>query len=147
MADFVLGLDAKLYRNTGSFGSPNWTLMPNVKDLTLGLEKDEADVTTRGANGWKQMAATLKNANVEFQMVWNPTDAGFTAIKNAFLNNTNIEMLVLDGAYNVTGSQGLRAEMMVANFTREENLTEALTVNVSVKPAYSVNAPSWFTAP
>ncbi len=48
-----LGLDAKLYRNTGNYASPNWQEMKNVKDLTLSVEAGEADATTRGNAGWK----------------------------------------------------------------------------------------------
>ncbi len=32
-----LGLDAKLYRNTGTYDTPTWVEMTNVKDLTLNL--------------------------------------------------------------------------------------------------------------
>ena len=41
-----LGLDAKLYHNTGSYGAPVWSEISNVRDLTLSLEDGEADVTT-----------------------------------------------------------------------------------------------------
>jgi len=46
-----LGLDARLYRNTGSYASPTWNFVQNVKDLTLNLEVGEADVSTRGTGG------------------------------------------------------------------------------------------------
>jgi len=35
------GLDAKLYRNDGSYESPTWTEMKNVRDVTLNVEKGE----------------------------------------------------------------------------------------------------------
>jgi hypothetical protein len=79
-----LGLEAKLYRNTGTSGSPTWTEMTNVKDLTLNLEASEADVTTRGNAGWRATLAALKDASIEFEMVWDTADAAFTAIKDAF---------------------------------------------------------------
>ncbi len=144
---FVLGKDAKLYRNSGSYGSPTWTLISNVRDLGLGLEKGEADVTTRAGNGWEQVVAALKSASIEWGMVWDTADANFTAIRNSFLNDTVIEFLVLDGAVATTGSQGLRAECMVQRFRRNENLREAVVVDVSAKPTYSTNAPSWWTTP
>jgi hypothetical protein len=140
-----LGMDAKLNRNTGSFASPTWNPIPNVKDLTLSLETGEADATTRGNNGWRATVATLKDASLEFEMVWDTEDDDFTAIRNAFLNNTPVEMAVLDGAHNVVGSQGLRASFMVTSFTRNEPLEEAITVSVSMKVTYSANAPAWMT--
>ena len=142
-----LGMDAKLYRNTGSYGSPTWNEMPNVKDVTLNLEAGEADVTTRGNNGWRATVATLKDASVEFEMVWDSADADFVAIRDAFLNKTAIELAVMDGDIETAGNQGLRASCMVTNFTRNEPLEEAITVAVTVKPTYATNAPSWYTVP
>jgi hypothetical protein len=142
---FVLGLNAKLYRNSGTFAVPVWDLVTNVRDLRLNLEKGEADVTTRGGNGWEQVVATLKSATIEWGMLWDTGDTDFAAIRDSFLNDTTIEFLVLDGLVATTGSQGLRAICMVNRFTRNENLREALTVDVAAKPTYNTNAPSWFT--
>lgn len=141
-----LGMEAKIYRNTGTHGTPTWTILSNVKDVTLNLEKGEADVTTRANNGWKATVGTLKDGSIEFEMVWDPADAGFTAIQTAYFAGTSIELLALDGAYDATGSQGLRATMAITNFTRSEPLEEAITVKVTAKPTYSANAPEWFTA-
>ena len=141
----VLGMNAKLYRNTGTYASPTWTVVSNVKDVTLSLETGEADVTTRAASGWRQSIATLKDAGLEFEMVWDGTDAGFTAVKDAYMNGTNVEFLVLDGDESTTGSQGLRAEMSIMTFSRNEPLEEAVTVSVSAKPTKADNAPAWHT--
>ncbi len=32
---FKLGIDTKLYRNTGDYATPNWVELTNVRDLTL----------------------------------------------------------------------------------------------------------------
>lgn len=146
-----LGLDCKLYFNAAGNETPivpgNWTLLDNAKDVMLGVEKSEADVTTRGNNGWRATVGSLKDASIEFDMVWDTSDAGFTAIKDAFFNGTNIGILVLDGAVATSGSQGLAAEMAVITFSRNEPLEEAVTVSVSVKPTYATVAPFWHTTP
>ena len=140
-----LGLDAKLYRNTGTPGAPTWIEMTNVKDLTLNLEASEADVTTRGNAGWRATLAALKDASIEFEMVWDTADAAFTAIKDAFFGGTEIEFAVMDGDITVTGSQGLQAVMSITNFSRSEPLEEAISVSVTAKPTYATVAPSWMT--
>ena len=140
-----LGMEAKLYRNTGTYEAPTWVELTNVKDLTLNLEKGEADVTTRANAGWKATAATLKEGSIEFEMVWDTADAGFTAIKDAWFNNATIEMAVLDGPIAQAGSQGLRASFAVINFSRKEPLEEAITVSVTIKPTYAEHAPEWMT--
>ena len=44
-------IDAKLFYSTGGIGdSPSWTELAIVKDVTLTMEKNEFDVSTR-ANG------------------------------------------------------------------------------------------------
>ena len=62
-----------------------WIEIANIRDNNLNLETGEADVTTRGNNGWRQTIATLKDGSVEFEMVYNTSDAAFTAIKDAWL--------------------------------------------------------------
>ena len=140
-----LGMDAKLYRNTGTYAAPAWQEIGNVKDVTLNLEKGEADVTTRANNGWRATVGTLKDASIEFQMVWDTLDSGFDAIRQAFFNNASIEFAVMDGAISDPDSEGLRATFDIFNFTRNEALEEAIMVDVSIKPTYAENAPEWIT--
>jgi hypothetical protein len=140
-----LGLEAKLFRNTGTYATPVWNEITNVKDLTLTLEKGEADTSTRAAAGWKTSRGTLKEATVEFDMVWDTLDDDFAAIRDSFLNGTLVDLAVLDGGSAVVGSQGFRSPCEVLKFTRNEQLTEAITVSVTLKPTYSANPPVWMT--
>jgi hypothetical protein len=140
-----LGMDAKLYRNTGTYAAPTWVEVSNVKDVTLNLEKGEADVTTRANAGWRATVGTLKDASIEFQMVWDTVDAGFDAIRQAFFDNAPIEFAVMDGDITDPDSEGLRATFDIFNFTRNEALEEAIMVDVSIKPTYADNAPEWIT--
>ena len=80
-------------------------------------------------------------------MVWDSADTDFTAIRDAFLNKTAVELAVLDGDVVTTGSQGLRASFMVTSFSRNEPLEEAITVSVTMKPTYSANPPEWMSIP
>jgi hypothetical protein len=134
---FRLGLEAKLYYGTAGATATNE--LTTVRDVTLNLEKGEADVTTRGSNGWRVTRGTLKDGSVEFELVWDTTDAGFVAIKNAFMNNTLIALAILDAE---SGS-GLDADFEITAFSRSEPLEEALTVSVTAKPSYGTRYPTW----
>jgi len=140
-----LGMEAKLYRNSGTYASPTWVEMQNVKDVTLNLEAGEADVTTRGNAGWRATIAALKDGSIEYEMVWDTADPDFTAIQQAFFGNTEIEFAVMDGDITASGTQGLRATMSITNFSRSEALEEAIGVSVTAKPTYSENPPEWMT--
>jgi hypothetical protein len=142
----VLSENAKLYYNTGTYAVPVWTLISNVKDVTLSLEKDEVDVTTRASGGFKEYADGLIDASVNFSMLWDTADTAFTALQTAFFAKTSVEALVCDGVYSTVGTQGLRAICMVKSFSRGENLGEALTVDITVRPVKNSSAaPSWYT--
>ena len=142
-----LGMEAKIYYDPAGVANGNWTELGNVKDVTLNLETGEADVTTRANQGWRATVATLKEGSVEFEMIWDTNDPGFSAIKDAYFNNTPIGFAVMDGDIAVSGSQGLQADFSITNFSRSEPLEEAVTVSVTAKPTYSTQAPAWVTVP
>ena len=132
----VLGLDAILMRGTA--GQTAATEVKNVKDLTLSMESGEADVTTRATSGWKASIATLKEASLEFGILYDTEDADFTAFRDAYFGNTPLALFVTDG-----NGSGLDADWSITGFSVEQPLEEALTVNVTAKPTASTRAPAW----
>jgi hypothetical protein len=140
---YKLGKDCKAYFFTailaqkwdGTGAAPTSTEMPNVKDVTVNCETGEADITTRANNGWRATAATLKNGSVEFEMIWDPGDAGFRKMQAAWSNSAEIGLAFMDGAIAGPGSSGLASNFTVTNFSRKEPLEEAVTVSVTVKPS------------
>ena len=68
-------------------------------------------------------------------MVWDSSDAAFSALKDAWLNSTEIALAAMDGAVDTSGNQGLASNFTVTNFSRSEALEEAITVSVTVKPS------------
>ena len=82
----VLGLDAVLWiaDSSGSGGiAGTYIEMTNARNVTLSLETAEADVTTRANSGWRATTPTLKDASVEFEMIYDTADAGFTEVQEA----------------------------------------------------------------
>lgn len=132
----VLGLNAKLFRGTS--GTTAATEVTNVKDLTINLESGEADVTTRKTAGWKATRSTLKDASIEFGMLYDTEDADFTAFQGAYFAGTKLALFVTDGDGN-----GMDADFSITGFTVEQPLEEAMTVSVTAKPAASTRAPKW----
>ena len=140
---YTLGREAKLYRNAGTYEAPDWQEISNARDVDANVEADTADLTTRGNAGWRATVPTIQDATIEFDMVWDPDDAGFTAIQEAFFGRTPIEIAGMSGDIETAGSEGLRATMAVTTFRRSEPLTEGITVSVTLKPTYSAHPPEW----
>ena len=135
-----LGMDCKLYYyatplTDTDYDSATWTEQTNVKDLTLNLETGESDITTRANSGWKATAATLKDGSLEWEMIWDPDDACFTAIQAAWAASAEIALAALDGNESIAGNQGLAGNFVITNFSRSEPNTEAVTVTVTAKPS------------
>lgn len=143
------GIDATVNRNAGTYGSPTWTPITLVRDVTLNLAKTEGDISTRGSN-YKLTAGVMKDAGADFETLWDPADTGFAALLTAYTGSAGatVELLICDGPSGTTGNQGLRAHMSVLDISRSEPLEGAQTAAVKVKPGpYTTGqAPTWFTA-
>ena len=133
MPDFILGMDAKLYWGSAGAALGTLTELDNAKDVTVSLEANEADVTTRANSGWRATAPALRECSIEFEMVWKPSDAGFTAVKDAYLNGTTIELAALDQDRATSGAQGPKGSFSITSFSRQEPLEEAQNVSVTAK--------------
>ncbi len=132
---FLLGMNAKIYQGDAGDALSALSEMDNVKDVTLTLEAGEADVTTRGNQGWRATAPTLRECTAEFEMLWKPGDAGFDAVKTAFLTAGTLRLAVLTGARDASGTEGPLGDFAITNFTRNEPLEEGVTVSVTAKLA------------
>lgn len=134
-----LGMNGQMTYSSASGGAG---ILSNVTDVTLTLESAEADVTTRANSGWRAQVGTLKEGTLEFEMIWDDQDAGFSAIKDAFLGNSAI----LLGAYDsptADGGSGLLATYVISNLTRTEGLEEAMKANVTAQITIGGTAPVW----
>ena len=135
----VLGLNCKLFR--GAAGATANALMENVKNVTLDLSTGEADVTTRAAQGWRVTAATLKEATCTTEMLYDPGDADFNFVLNAFLTNSPIALFVTDGQ-----GSGLDADFIVSQCGQNQDLEAGVSVNVTFKPTLTNRAPKYIQA-
>lgn len=140
-----LGLEGKLYRNAGSSGSPSWTEIVNVTDVTTNLTKATADVTSRANDGWRAQRGTLKEGEITFEM-FNDGGADFAFFMAAYLANDVVELLALDGPESTPGNQGLRATFDVVDMTRTEALEEGQKYSVKLVVTTGDNAPEWYTS-
>lgn len=139
----ALGYAAILnYKAGGQDAGGAWTPLTNCRDLTLNASSEEADVTTRAAGGWKQTEPTQKALKVEFDMVWDEGDAGFAAIRDAWLNDTQLGVQVLSAA----AGEGPQFDGKVFEFKRNEPVAGDITVSVVIQPCYSTTPTSWVGA-
>lgn len=136
-----LGLKAELSFKTTPAGT--YRTIRNVKDLTQNFESGEEDATTRANNGWRATVATLKEASLEWEMVWNTNDPAFQAIKDAWLMTQPIYLRALDAP----DGEGLEATFNITSFTKAEPIEGVQRVSVTAKVTYDdENPPRWVDA-
>lgn len=140
-----IGLNAKKYRNTGTFASPTWVEFKNVVDLDVGDEMDEAETTSRASGGFKESEPTIRSVDLEFQMVNKPADADLLAVRTAYAARTSIDIVALDGPIADPGSHGVRARYKVFKFKKGQKLKDAQMIDVTMKPCCDTNPPSEMT--
>lgn len=134
-----LGLDATLYyKTTGVSGGGGWVEAGNVRDLQIGGSKGEADITTRAAAGYRSTLATLKEITLTFEVLKDNSDPFFTALFDAFTNNTHIGFRALDA-----DGKGPQGDFHITEFTEDQPLEEAIKVSVTAKLTYVDTALTW----
>lgn len=145
---FVLGLNHKLYyQSTGtratwpaSGSAPNLVLIDNARDVTFGGDAGTADITRRGSGGFRETVATLNDASVEFNIVYDTADAAFTFLRGAWVNKSVFGLAVLDGLSATAGTQGIWMDVMVTGFTWNQELEEPGIVDITAQNTYSAVA-------
>lgn len=122
-----LGLEHKLYRWDGTA----FVEMTNVRDQSFPMTKTLADSSKRGNKGWKTQRAALKDARLEWQMVYEKDDADFEAIRDAFLTDTPVKMRDLDGE----DGDGIEADFDIAEFRKNAALEDVVLYDVVAVPS------------
>jgi len=141
-----LGIDGKLYYcAAGIGGTPEWTEVTAAKDVTCTINKGEADVSTRGGGGWKATIGTIKDASIEFELVYDDADAAVQAILDAFLAGSILGLAVAKGDITQNGTKVFMADCAVLKFDEKQPLENAITISVTAKPTYSANKPQVYT--
>jgi len=123
MAEVKLGLDAVLTIDTVE--------IKNCKDLTVSLEKAEADATTRDNNGWRATVGTLKDASIEFAVLNKDGDTAFATLQGLFMSGDPCDVGISDAGGTLT----LTCEVM--SFNVNQNLEEVISADVTLKPTQS----------
>lgn len=140
----MIGLDMKLYMNTGSYASPTWTLVKNVIDLKFDPgTAAEVQAKTRGdgTDDHDQWEPGLKAASYEWGMRWKKNDTELQAFVDAWKNRDMVELAFADGPIATAGTTFWRQECKIFGIPRDEPLGESVVITVTAKPCASDNPP------
>lgn len=133
---FHVGRLAKLYYNSGTYGTPTWTEIKRVSDVNINLTKNTGSVTTRESPNQK----TVVGAKV-FQITATyhekiATDTVLAAILDSYYADSptdtggTMELAAMNQAIATTGSTGIRGFFAVNDATRGEPVGDSVNRNI-----------------
>jgi hypothetical protein len=137
-----LGGAASLNLNTGSYGSPTWSAIQIVTDVTQNLDADEADASTRGNFAFKATEPTLLGIALEFDILEDIADTNYASIRAAYFARTTLDVFACTGPAATSGEIFVRAVYKMFGFKKGEPLNGINKYTVTIKPCYSANPPT-----
>jgi len=137
----TLGKDATLARNTGSaFGTPTWTAVPHVQDLTRTDARAESNVTGKNED-IATFDTSYRVVKVSFKLVYVKGETALAAFVTAFEANTPLDMLVLNGKLTTVGAYGTHADWKIVKMDESQPLDGNVTYDIEMVPAKTANTP------
>lgn len=135
----VMGADCKLYRNSGTYGSPTWRDQDLVSGVNVPSSYGEANVTTR-ASKRKRYHPTLEETAIEIETLLIEDDTDFLALRDAYINKTALDLLITSGVRTETGHLYVRDAYKVFQMNDGEPLEDKAVINWVLKPCHTSNA-------
>jgi hypothetical protein len=130
MANWPRGKDAKVYYGAAAADLAAMTELTAVRDVTPSLEKEEIECSVKGET-WASKRGGLKSASVDVEIRADVDNAGVVALRDAFLNDTLIELAFLSGVRDGDGVEGLKGTFDVTKFSPKHPLSGGQTIDVT----------------
>lgn len=135
--DAFVGGEAKMYYNSGSYGSPTWVENLNVGDLDGPDARTAVPVPTRGA--WPNNVYIPGSR--ERALTWNSikhkgtADVVLAYFLQCYENGTPIDLAITDGDITTPGTRGKRDYYIITKADQTEPLDGSVAIAFEAKPA------------
>lgn len=131
------GVNARVYRNTGTYGSPTWTAVNLTKDGNVSAPWDMVEAGARETKA-KLYGKTRIDIQIGLTVRADDLDAGYNALADAAMSQTTVmDMLILDGPITVEGARGFRAHFLVNESSQPQEIDGIIYDSFDLKPAWS----------
>lgn len=146
----IVGLDCQIAYNTGTHASPTLVNITKVIDLEVSLGSNQATFASRESN-WEMNRTALKTLAVSFGYEFEAgADTVYDFLFTAYDTRTTDEYFIMDGPTGTSGSEGIRAYCMIAEFSWNQPLQDASVISVGLSLARFEESsvliePDWHT--
>ncbi|MGL5097508.1 MAG: hypothetical protein ACRDD1_18115 [Planctomycetia bacterium] len=135
----MLGIDAKLYRNTGTYGTPTWTSVDCISDCAVSPVWDKNEVMIR-ASRTKMQVKTMLGIEVAAKLLATLSgDTQLIAIQDAMNSDAQHDFLVLNAATTAIGARGWRFWGQVFQASESQNPGDTLFYDCVIAPTLPID--------
>ena len=154
MSDDVnkVGMDCKLYYDSGSYDVPGYVLITRATDVTASVDFNTASFVSRQSQ-WEATGYGAKTIEVTVGYeYWAGSDSVFTALLYASDQRLATRFLVFDSLVATTGAKGWRFYANVSPPSLNQPLQDGMTLDFTLRAArhYSGGTlidPDWYEVP
>lgn len=146
----IVGLDAKLYYNTGNNATPSWTLVGDCIDASSGIATTMVEIGSR-TSVYKGNLPGLVTFSGTFTLLHTiGSNTVITALTGMATGRTAKQFAFADQLINTNTCKGMKFFAYIENMELGAGLEEAETWDITLAPAYyleggsSLIEPSWF---
>jgi len=119
------GFNGRMFLGAEGGGSAAATEVKFARDVTLTLNGEPIDITSRDTAPWKDFIAGLRQWSVNFNAIYENTDAALDALGVAFIAGTAISVRLVDG-----DGDGYYGDCIVSDFSNEQPLGDTMSRTV-----------------
>lgn len=139
------GIDASCYINIGIYATPAWAELDLFSNVTPNGGWDAADILIRRSHV-KYGAKTVIDISFTGKMLCDDSDSNYQLLIASWQDiNGTVDLLVLDGPVEVSGSFGYRADFQITAGGQDQPVDDVLYRDFEAKPFPTTNKPQWIT--
>jgi hypothetical protein len=138
--DIRIGVLCKMYLNTGTWETPVWEEVDLISDLADNAAWERGDSSARRSRV-RTMEPTMLSLELTGRIRTDYTDDRYNDIRDAFGDNTVIDVMALTGDIGVNGSLGFRFDAKVFDFGSDQALGNVIFNDFAIIPCASDNPP------
>lgn len=128
------GRTCTLNYNTGTYGSPTWVHIGRVSSPSRTQGRPTSRKTYREANNSKNVTGLIDNeiSGQYVQKNAGQADTILDALEDSLLNDTVLDIAMLDGPAATTGSTGIRGPFVVSQLDKSEDDEDAVVFDFTL---------------
>ena len=132
----TMGADCKLYVNSGTFGTPDFSSgeVKNASGVKTTAERANAKKSGRGATFHTYDVSPIQDCKIEFTLKHENGNTLQGTFETAYQANTTVLVAALDGPSGTSGSAGLHGEFKVSKWSRNEPDEDTVEIEVELLP-------------